>query len=185
MKTTINERPAEYAFAFHHLQELCVGKILDVGSGKTSWPHLLSVCGYSVKAIDKKSSNKYYKVIKDDITKTRLKEQFQIITCLSVLEHIPDHQAAVKNMFRLLIPGGYLILSFPYNEDQYYENIYDHPEAGYGKNYKFITQIYSRKEIDKWLKESPWSIRTQEYYETFTGKLWTFGERLNPTVKVS
>ena len=187
---TINERPVEYAYSFKHLQNLCTGKLLDIGPGKSSWPHILSMCGYDVKAIDKIDGywnsyfNRHYKIINDDITNPKLKEAFQFATCLSVLEHIPDHSTAMENIHNLLDNNGYLLLSFPYNENTYHEDIYKHPEAGYGKDANFITQVYSRKEIDGWLKATSFSIVDQEYYKVFSGNFWTMGERITPCLKV-
>ena len=189
-KITINERPVEYAFSFKHLQKLCTGKILDIGPGTSSFPHSLFVCGYDVKAVDKMDDywssyfNRHFKIINDDITKSNLNESFQFITCLSVLEHIPNHRAAIKGIHNLLEKNGYLILTVPYNEKKYHENIYKHNEAGYGKDYRFITQVYSRKEIEMWLTDTSFKIVEQEFYKIFTGELWTFGERVIPSEKV-
>lgn len=186
----INERPVEYGFSFKHLQNLCTGKVLDIGPGKSSWPHILSTCGYDVKAIDKIDGywssyfNRHYKIINDDITNTKLKETFQFATCLSVLEHIPDHKSAMINIHKLLDKNGYLLLSFPYNEKEYHEDIYQHPKAGYGKDTNYITQVYSRKEINKWLNDTSFKIIDQEYYKVFTGEFWAFGERTTPCLKV-
>lgn len=186
----INERPVEYSFSLKHLQKLCLGKILDVGSGKSSWPHIMSMCGYNVKAIDKIDGywnsylNRHYKIINDDITSTNLKEKFQFATCISVLEHIPDHKKAIVNTHNLLEKNGYLILTFPYNESEYHENIYKHPKAGYGKEANYITQIYSRKEVDEWINATSFKIIEQEYYKVFSGELWSFGERITPCIKV-
>jgi SAM-dependent methyltransferase len=187
----VNERPIEYAFSLHNIQKYCTGNILDIGPGASSWPHLLYNCGYKIKAIDRIEGywgsffNRHFKIIKDDITNPKITEKFQFITCLSVLEHIPDHRAAIKNMYNMLEKGGYLILSFPYNEPEYNSNIYKHPEAGYGQDSKFITQVYSRSEIDQWLSDSAFKILEQEYYQIFTGKLWTFGKVICPTVRVN
>jgi SAM-dependent methyltransferase len=38
---------------------------------------------------------------------------FDLITCISVLEHIPEDQAALRTMWALLRPGGRLILTLP------------------------------------------------------------------------
>ncbi len=38
---------------------------------------------------------------------------FDLITCLSVLEHIPEDKAALETMWSYLRPGGKLILTFP------------------------------------------------------------------------
>jgi trans-aconitate methyltransferase len=187
----VNERPAEYAFSLHQIQQYCKGHILDIGPGISSWPHLLYNCGYKIKAIDRIDGywgsffNRHFKITKDDITNPKTQEKYQFITCLSVLEHIPDHRAALKNMYNLLEDGGYLILSFPYNEQQYHSNIYKHPKAGYGQNSKFITQVYSRNEINQWLGDSSFKILEQEYYQIFTGELWTFGEVICPTLKTT
>lgn len=40
-------------------------------------------------------------------------KSFDLITCVSVLEHIPDDVGAVAAMWRLLRPGGRLILTVP------------------------------------------------------------------------
>lgn len=186
----INERPVEYGFSFKHLQHLGTGKILDIGPGKSSWPHILSTCGFEVIAIDKIEGywnsffNRHFKILNDDITQPKLKEKFQFATCLSVLEHIPDHIVAVKNMHSLLEKNGYLILTFPYNEFQYQPNIYKHPKAGYGQDANFITQVYSRNEINQWLEKTSFKIVDQEYFQVFTGEFWTFGERIIPCKKV-
>jgi SAM-dependent methyltransferase len=38
---------------------------------------------------------------------------FDLVTCMSVLEHIPDDLAAVRAIWRLLKPGGRLLLTVP------------------------------------------------------------------------
>lgn len=38
---------------------------------------------------------------------------FDLITCVSVLEHIPDHVKTFANMWQMLSPGGRLILTVP------------------------------------------------------------------------
>ncbi len=186
----INERSTEYAFTLKHLQNKGSGKLLDVGPGKSSWPHLLSNCGFDVTAIDKIDGywnsffNRHYKIINDDITNPKLTTKFQFATCLSVLEHILDHISAIKNIHDLLEEGGYLILSFPYNEENYHEDIYTHPDAGFGKGGNYITQVYSRNEINEWMQNTTFKIVEQEFYKVFTGDYWSFGERIVPVEKV-
>lgn len=130
----MNERPIELNFALNWISKVCPKTILDVGSGNTAWPHVLSNCGIRVEAIDKiegywnwNFNNRHYHIRKDDITKTKLKKQFDTITCISVIEHIPNHLDAINGMFSLLNPGGYLIITAPYNERQYHDNVYNLP----------------------------------------------------------
>lgn len=50
----------------------------------------------------------------DDITASSLPDAtFDLILCTEVVEHIPDSQSALREMRRLLRPGGTLILSTP------------------------------------------------------------------------
>lgn len=53
-------------------------------------------------------------LVVDDITDSKLPEGlFDLILCTEVVEHIPDSQAALTQMHRLLKPGGVLVLSTP------------------------------------------------------------------------
>jgi len=188
----VNERIVEFAFAFKWLSKVCPRQVLDVGSGTTSWPHVVANCGFRVTAIDKVRGytkggflNRHYYVVNDDITDSRITREFDFITCISVLEHIPNHKAALRGMFRLLRPGGHLVLTFPYNDKKYIDNVYKLPGAGYGKSARYICQVYSREEIDSWLEENSGVIVEQEYYEVFSGDFWTFGERIHPPRRVT
>ena len=50
----------------------------------------------------------------DDITNSRFSEaSFDLILCTEVIEHITDSVSAIREMYRLLKPGGILILSTP------------------------------------------------------------------------
>ncbi len=42
---------------------------------------------------------------------------YDFIICNHVLEHIPDHQKAMKELYRVLAPGGTAILQVPYKAD--------------------------------------------------------------------
>lgn len=180
----INERCVEYAFTFKNVHKYGVSKILDIGTGKSSFPHLLSFCGFKVTAIDTDVYNRHFRILKDDITDPKIKGQYQCITCISVLEHIKEHITAIFEMSNLLVPGGILILTVPYNKDFYHENIIKHPEANYNRVPKYITQNYSRNELAEWLKVGHFEITEEEYYKAFTGQYWRFGERI-PLTKTS
>ena len=56
---------------------------------------------------------------------------------------------AVENMHRSLRKGGHCVLTFPYNVDEYHQNIYRNPQAGYGKDYRFHTSVYNSQTIDE------------------------------------
>lgn len=178
-----NERVLEYKFVFDTLSNIYPGNLLDVGTGTTALPHLLSKCGINVTAIDniydywsKGMFNRHFHVLNSDITKVELSEKFDAITCISVLEHIKNYNDAINTMFTYLKKEGYLILTFPYNEEKYIENIYDLADASYGQSFQFICQIFSRNEINHWIKAHNCKIIKQEYWQVFTGDYWTIGK---------
>jgi 2-polyprenyl-3-methyl-5-hydroxy-6-metoxy-1,4-benzoquinol methylase len=186
----INERPIEFAFLFRHLVELWPKTILDVGTGMTALPHLMRNCGFMVTASDNIKDywpagmhNRHYHVINDDITKTQINQKFDVITCVSVLEHIHDHRSAMRSMYRLLNSGGRLILTCPYNEKKYNNNVYKLPESSVTEEYPFITQAFSREEVESWLSDSPFELIDQEFWKFFTGDYWTCGSRVMPPQK--
>jgi SAM-dependent methyltransferase len=189
---SVNERPVEYEFVFRQLTRQWPSSVLDVGSGLTALPHLMRNCGFVVTAIDNVKDywpkwiyNRHYLVIDDDITKTNLRSHFDFITCVSVLEHIPNSRAAVRSMLALLKPLGFLVITFPFTEKNYVRNVYDLPDSTSGKGFPFITQSYSRSEIDLWTAENQARVVEQEYWEFYEGDYWTCGKRINPPRKVS
>jgi 2-polyprenyl-3-methyl-5-hydroxy-6-metoxy-1,4-benzoquinol methylase len=173
----IIERVVEYKFALDMIYEYATGRILDVGTGHSSLPHLLSSCGYDVTATDRKVGwwqhhfNRHYPVIKDDILNTRIKEKYQFITCISTIEHIYPFNA-VKCMAELLEQKGYLLLTFPYGEESNHD-VYD------GKQ-PFITAQFSMAIVKKWLDESNLELIKWKEYKVFDSNIWGQGNRINP-----
>ena len=124
--------------------------------------------------------NRHFLVQHDDITKSQLEPGFDGLTCLNVMMAVVDDKAAIAGMFRLVRPGGLIILSFPYNEQTPVENVYKHPEAGYGQNFRFACRVYTRADIDGWLRENPGECLAQWHFRMFTGEFWTMGTRVPP-----
>lgn len=187
-----NERPVEFAFVFRKLAEIYPKTILDVGTGTTALPHLMANCGFLVTATDnvrdywpQGMTNRHYHVIDDDITATRLTGPFDLITCVSVLEHIERSDDAVRNMFRLLRPGGHLVLTMPYTESEYVRNVYDLPGSSYGKGLPYVAQSYSRRELDRWVSENNAQIVEQQYWRFWEGEHWTVGAQQIPPMRVT
>ncbi len=188
----INERTVEYRFVFEHLTHAFPRTVLDVGTGQSALPHLMRNCGFLVTAIDNIRDywphgmvNRHFHVLDDDILEPRIVGPFDFITCISTLEHIRDHARAMRMMLSLLKPGGRLVATFPYNETNYSENVYALPGSiGAGK-YPFVTQAFSRREINLWTRESGAKLVAQEYWRHFDGEFWTLGKRVVPPVRVA
>jgi SAM-dependent methyltransferase len=188
-----NERPVEYRFVFECVRRTCPRTVLDVGTGTTALPALLRTCGCVVTAADNIKDywprgmlNRHWSVEDDDIVATRLPGPYDLITCISVLEHIRDHAAAMRNMFRLLAPDGHLVLTCPYSESEYVENVYLLPEARPEyRDEPYPCRSYSRHELDGWLSGSMAQVEVQEYWRIETGRVHALGDWLFPAEEVS
>lgn len=187
---TFNERPVEYSFVFKQLVKYCPQTILDVGTGITSLPQLMRTCGFMVTAIDNVKDywpdgmfNRHYYIIDDDILNSKLEQKFDLITCISTLEHIVNFEKAINTMFDLLTPNGKIVLSFPYNEKTYCENVYNLKDSS-ASPMPFITQAFSRQQLTDWCKNNDAEIVDQEYWKYFTGDYWTVGERMKIPMQV-
>src|SRR4051795_7809799 len=113
----LREYVFQFEFAMRAVARHMPRELLDAGSGVSSWPHLLAGCGIRVTATDEMHSywgsmfNRHYHVIRDDLTASRLDRQFDLVTCLGVLTTIEDDRPAIANLFRLVRPGGHLVLT--------------------------------------------------------------------------
>jgi SAM-dependent methyltransferase len=180
----LREYVFQFEFAMRAVARHMPRELLDAGSGMSSWPHLLASCGIKVTATDEMRSywgsmfNRHYHVIPDDITATRLDRQYDMVTCLAVLTTIADDRPAVRNLFRLVKPGGHLVLTFAYKEEEAVPNAYAIPGAAYGQDFGYICRMFSRLELEAWLTENGGEIEDQEYIEVFSGDYWASGERL-------
>lgn len=187
-----NERPVEYRFVFTQLANYYPKKVLDVGTGLTALPHLMANCGMAVTAIDNIKDywpmgmfNRHYYVINQSITNPQLNEKFDLVTCISTLEHIDDFNQAVKSMFALLNPGGHLVLTFPYNEEKFVDNVYALPNSNVKQLPYHKAHAYSRDQLNNWCAENKATLVEQEYWHFFTGDYWTVGDKLTIPKKVN
>jgi len=183
----INERPYEYAFALQHLPYGENIKVLDVGTGKTAFGALLKNCNYFVDCLESTQYrrgwlplNTHCNLINDDIVNTVLPENtYDAVTCISVLEHIEQYDQAVKNMVKILKPGGRLILTIPFNHNRFIENCYTQKESNrHQQNVSIICKVYSIREMEKWCTSNNARVGKQVLGRCWSGPFWNSGEWL-------
>ena len=186
----LNERAVEYGFVFNCLAELAPSTVLDVGAGTTALPSLLRTCNYRVTAIDNISDywphgmrNRHFYVLDDDITGSKLTEQYDIVLCISVLEHVVEYERALATMASLTKPGGHVLITCPYGESAGSANCYDR-EDSYGKDFPFICRQFTRTDFEQWCHRTGAELVKQEWWRFFDSQYWSCGKQVQPPQKV-
>jgi 2-polyprenyl-3-methyl-5-hydroxy-6-metoxy-1,4-benzoquinol methylase len=133
-------------------------RILDAGAGELRYKHLCSHLNYVSQDFGKydgtgsgdglhpgKWDNSKIDIV-SDITKIPEPDgSFDAVMCIEVFEHLSDPIQAIRELTRLLKPGGHLILTAPFCALTHFSPFF------------FITG-YSRNFYDYWLKELGYSI---------------------------
>jgi SAM-dependent methyltransferase len=88
--------------------------VLEVGPGPatTSWLSSLRAVRYVAVDLDSPLAP-----LHADITKLPIPDDsFDLVLCLHVLEHVPDDRRAIRELFRVLRPGGTAVIQVPPSE---------------------------------------------------------------------
>lgn len=145
--------------AFRLLPQRDYQTILDLGTGAGFYLPLLSQVGRKVYGVDlaqvlglthkmvvKKGINNVF-LYKSDITKLPFKsESFDLLFCLSLIEHIPNQGQAFLEFKRVLKKNGILILGYPLQNlpQQIFEEL-----NRYNQFAKFFIKFPLSQAIDK------------------------------------
>lgn len=99
------------------------GRVLEVGPGAGFYLPVLLEAAQRVWVSDREAAflahlasyrKKGVSLVNDDITRTRIAQgSMDFILCTEVIEHIKASRAALDSLFRILNPGGILILTTP------------------------------------------------------------------------
>lgn len=93
--------------------------LLDIGSGKNPWFLKLKKLPSKIYAIDR-FDNIENKSLPINYLKLEIKDKipfndnyFDLITMLAVLEHLEQEKEILTDIFRILKPGGYFLITVP------------------------------------------------------------------------
>ena len=119
---------------------------------------------------------------KMDLTEIRYAENyFDAIICNHVLEHIPDDKTAMRELYRVLRPGGWAILQVPINLDleTTYEdwNITDQYEREEAFGQKDHVRVYGQDYVKR-LEDAGFRATT-DWYVRERGQKWASGYSLH------
>lgn len=93
-----------------------------------------------------------------DLVNCQFKENFfDVVTCLNVLEHIQNDVSALKHLFRIVKPGGKLIITVPMGRSLY--DIYDQVH--------YHVRRYQMNEIKNKINAVGFNILKTNYFGVF------------------
>jgi SAM-dependent methyltransferase len=92
-------------------KEFVRGKLLDIGCGRKPYQRTYFAGASSYVGLDSQSAEA--DIIASALHLPLEDESFDTVVSTELLEHVPDPQRALREMFRVLKPTGHLILSAP------------------------------------------------------------------------
>lgn len=157
----------------YHIKHIQPGNILEIGIGKGDLALKISDFNFieSYTGIDiseegisiaqKRIKNSKFSFLVGDCTDLPLQGKYDLIIFSEVIEHIEEKQKALNEIFRVLKPGGYLLLTTP-NPDSV---SYFLPKLGrrlkhrenYGSN-QIINKLINKSRLIKSLKQAGFTL---------------------------
>lgn len=161
--------------------------ILDAGTGYAQYSYFMSknLQPNSIKAIDVKDkwindAQEFFKSINsnnisfgvEDLTQINYKEQFDLIICVDVMEHIEADVIVFKNFYNALKKDGYLLINSP----SIFGGSDVHDEEGESFISEHARDGYSKEDLKEKLEPLGFSIFSSKYTYGFWGdKAWRLG----------
>ncbi len=158
-----NESTIEHLHRYAIACELAAGKaVLDIACGEGYGSNLLAAKAASVTGMDidsgsiDKAAKKYQKenlrFIQAGAEKIPAADaQFDLVVSFETLEHLADHDTMIKELKRVLKPGGLLLISTPdkknYSDNRNYKNPFHLKELYRNEFEALLTSAFSQVRI--------------------------------------
>lgn len=144
------------------------GMLLEIGAASGDFLHLLQDSGYDVYGVElsKRAAEQAARNYQLDLSVGTLEDasfpadSFEYIVMYHVLEHLPDPRATLQEAYRILRPGGHILVEVPNVQSidtlsrQMLLNVLDYPNHLYA---------FSPGLLKKILVESGFGVVTLEY----------------------
>jgi len=122
------------------------GVVLDVGCGRKPYSSLIQCNSYV--GVERNASLEP-DVVADAVSLPFKAGAFDSVLCTEVIEHIPEPEEAVREIQRVLKPGGVLLLSAPMSWNLHYEPYDFYRFTKYGLAYLLEKHRFSIESIDR------------------------------------
>ncbi len=107
------------------------GKLLDVGCGTGDFLDLARQQGWEVTGTEyseyaaARGQARGLRIAQGEVWEARFGgDTFDLVTCWHVIEHVTDPRQVVREMYRVLRPGGWLFLATPNVNDHIFRSAY-------------------------------------------------------------
>lgn len=90
------------------------GRVLDAGAGKLSYRHLAKPLASEYRSLDFKQTHPELDYVGDIQNMPLPSQSFDTVLSFEVIEHVPDPRKALAEIYRILKPGGKLVMSVPH-----------------------------------------------------------------------
>jgi len=106
----------QFAITLPVAAEHATGDLLDVGAGDVPYRSWFDkrVTTYHTLDFEKRVAEIDYQADAQDMSGVVASDRYDTVLLLEVLEHVPNPQRVVSEIFRVLRPGGKVILSVPH-----------------------------------------------------------------------
>lgn len=167
MRKDPKERPW-YRPALELIKNIPTGKALDLGCGLAEFSQKLQATGFDVVCTD--GSKKYVENANKLGFEARIADfnnplpfadaEFNLISSLEVIEHVEKAEQFISEMYRILRPGGYLLISTPNYAfvGVRLKMLFGKPIPGEGYHFRFFTYTT----LKKLMKKSGFRIRKEK-----------------------
>ena len=107
------------------------GRVLDAGAGRCAWHVLLKKCTEHIETLDHEPVDGKIDHVGDIQAMPLADNTYDGVFCTQVLHHVPEPQAALNEIARVLKPGGVALISAPHlswlhNEPHDYQRFTEH-----------------------------------------------------------
>ena len=90
------------------------GLALDVGSGSGMTTDLLEQRGWDAVGVDLTPAGHRSRVVRGDVRRLPVRSaSVDLVCCLEVIEHVLEQEVLLRELRRVVRPGGWLVLSSP------------------------------------------------------------------------